>query len=95
MRAKQLGFFPRLQTVLSNKYREEIHNIISTTVKSSELCACMNIYTSFVDVCIRKSDAQYSAYEIRNSANKLTTHLSAFIGFIYTEIEGSYMTPVS
>ena len=95
MQAKQLRNFPKLKTVLSSEYQEEMKNLISLSkskVCKSEIPSCLNIYSSFVDICIRKSDDPYSAFDIRNSERKLNTHLSALIGFIYTEIEVSFMT---
>lgn len=90
MRAKQLYYFPKLQTVLSNEYRREIESLISKWAKKTEIPACLNIYSSFVDICIRKSGAaQYSAFDIRNNEGSLNAHISALIGFIHSELETS------
>ncbi|SGY93172.1 Putative uncharacterized protein [Moritella viscosa] len=92
MHPKQLRFFPKLKKVLSSEYLEEIENLISLKVKKTEVTLLLNIYVSFVDICVRKSDAQYNAFDIRNSDNKLNTHFSALLGFIYAEFETSSMT---
>jgi len=90
MRLKQLSYFPKLQTILLNEYREEIIKLLSSMTQISEVTPGINVYSSFIDICIRKPDTQYNAFDIRNSEKKLNTHLSALIGFIYTEIETSF-----
>ncbi|WP_415837673.1 hypothetical protein, partial [Shewanella livingstonensis] len=92
MLPKQLTFFPKLKNVLSSDYRDELNKIVSLTVKKSEIGQFINVYSSFIDICIYTLDSQYNALDIKNSEVKINAHLSLLIGFIYTEFECSAMT---
>jgi len=93
MRANQLAFFPKLHTVLSIKYREEINNLeflSKSTASKYRIPSYLNIYSSFVDICVYKANDSYSALDIRNNESKLNAHFSVLIGFIYSEVEGTF-----
>jgi len=92
MLPKQLSYFPKLQTVLSEEYREEIEEMILSTVKKSEFPQLTNIYSCFVDIYFHNSGYPFNAFNIKNSERELQTHITALIGFIYTEIESNPMT---
>ncbi|MBB1323282.1 MULTISPECIES: hypothetical protein [unclassified Shewanella] len=92
MLPKQLTYYPKLYKVLSSDYRNELEKIIFLTVKKSENGQFINVYSTFIDICVRTSNTQYNALDIRNSEVKLNAHLSILIGFIYTELKASAMT---
>lgn len=91
MQVKQLSFYPRLKNVLATEYRKEIKALLLLTAKAreSEIDPCLNVYSCFVDISVRTSNAPYSALDIRNNAVTLNTHLSVLIGFIYEKVEAS------
>lgn len=87
MDAKALTLYPRLQKVLSSKYREELVEINEECLKSPCL-SLVNIYSVFIDATLpltSSSNVPYSALDLRNDAEKLNSHLSSFIGFIYED----------
>lgn len=89
MLINQLSFYPKLNGVLSSGYREEMANLLASNAQKDQITTCLNVYSSFVDVCVRKSEDPYNGFDIRNSESKLNAHLSALIGFICTEIKST------
>jgi hypothetical protein len=86
MNSHQLQYYPRLKTVLSNEYWDEVNRLFhSHRVKRS--LVVVNFYAVFIDTAVRKSSCPYTAFDIRNSESMLNIHLSALIGFIYTEAD--------
>ncbi|MEZ8189618.1 hypothetical protein [Vibrio sp. 1F279] len=87
MDSKALALYPKLQTVLSSKYRKELLEITEKYLKSPSL-SLVNMYSVFVDVAVNpstSSNVAYSALDIRNDVDKLNFHLSSFIGFLYED----------
>lgn len=76
-----LGYFPRLQTVLSKDYRNELEAEF-INVKGGK--AILLLYSVFVDITIRKSHFPYSALDMRNNQKNLYSHFALFVGFIYS-----------
>jgi hypothetical protein len=92
MLPKKLDFFRKLKIVLSLEYRAKIQTILSLRIPGGKVLAYMNVYSCFVDICIRDIGAQYDGADILNSELNLNTQLSALIGFVYTHIDASSMT---
>ncbi|WP_341661042.1 hypothetical protein [Vibrio sp.] len=91
MNTKQLNFYPKLKLVLGVGYRNELLDImqkIPRIVKKDMYETYMNIYSLYVSVVTQPSNTAYSALDIRNNENKLNEHLSALIGFLYSEHVG-------
>ncbi|OUS03274.1 hypothetical protein A9Q81_07765 [Gammaproteobacteria bacterium 42_54_T18] len=86
MEAQKLNFFPRLNTVLSEAYRNELKETLERD--SHRLAkASLNTYTAFVDIVIHQLSSPYSALDIRNNDEKLNHHFSMYVGFIHTEFD--------
>ncbi|MFZ3463020.1 hypothetical protein [Vibrio harveyi] len=91
MNTKQLNFYPKLKSVLGIGYRNELLDImqkIPRIVRKNMYETYMNIYSLYVSVVTQPSNTTYSALDIRNNKNKLNEHLSALIGFLYSEHVG-------
>ncbi|MFP7708268.1 hypothetical protein AB6F04_001290 [Vibrio cyclitrophicus] len=84
MNAKQLNYFPRLNTVLSEAYRNELTEILERGSGHFSK-SVLSVYLAFVDIAVRRTSSPYSALDIRNSNKKLEEHYSLYVGFIYSQ----------
>ncbi|EDM67816.1 hypothetical protein PE36_17665 [Moritella sp. PE36] len=87
----QLNYYPKLKTILSEKYSSEIKDILSSICPESSV-GILNIYSVFVDVAVRQSGIPYNALDIKNNEGKLNHHFSALIGFVYCEMTNISIT---
>jgi len=86
MNAQSLHYYPRINTVLSEIYRNELKETLEKGSNASAK-SVLNVYTVYVDVVVLEPNKPYSALGIRNNDKKLKHHFSIYVGFIYSEFD--------
>ncbi len=83
MDSRYLKGYPRLSTILNNKFMLKLHSLIPDV--SRPQTPAMNTYAAFIDITGIGSNYPYTGMDILNSKEIAYKQLVLFSGFVHTE----------
>ena len=83
MDSRYLKGYPRLSTILNNKFMLKLHSLIPDVSRSQT--PAMNTYAAFIDITGVGSNHPYTGMDILNSKEIAYKQLVLFSGFVHTE----------